>query len=164
MDLLQSKENAGPNDQPIWSYDDKETIMMRGLHILNMVNFTSSWIADANYGMAADIEHQTLLFPHRSLITGNSTTEETEEDEVWDNIAEEIVETCMIVVSPTKTGVQHFDLPELHVTGIQNTQRKDRYSAILLASYAARHYLSDKTIHDVDIYCGDWVDALVHSV
>lgn len=157
MDLLQSAENAGPNDLPIWLYNDKETAMMNGRHILDMVNFTSSWIADANYGMAADIEHQRLLFPFRTLRSG---TNSEEEDEVWDNINEQINETCMIVVTPTKTGVQHFDLPDVEqVEGMKTVQRKDRYSAILLASYAARTYLSEKTMREVAIFPGDWVDA-----
>ena len=50
---------------------------------------------------------------------------------------------CMIVVTATKTGVQHFDTPELPGSQqgtLKSYQRKDRYSAILLAAHAARNY------------------------
>ncbi len=53
---------------------------------------------------------------------------------------------CMIVVTATKTGVQHFDIPELpgsQQATLKHTQRKDRYSALLLAAYAARAYLTE---------------------
>lgn len=159
-DLLQSAENAQPNDMPIWRYDEKEHRMLHGLHILDVVNFTSSWIAEANYGMAADIEHQRLLFPLRGIDKSLDIDELKEIDDVWDNINEQINETCMIVVTPTKTGVQHFDLPETNIPGVQNTQRKDRYSALLLASYAARTYSQEKTFNDVNIFPGDWLENL----
>lgn len=156
MDLLQSAENAGPQDLPIWQFDDKDQMMLNGLHILDMVNFVPTWIANANYGMAADIEHQRLLFPSR----GHNNVVGDEQEEVWDNIAEQINETCMIVVTPTKTGVQHFDLPDTNIPGVQNTQRKDRYSALLLSTYAARSYLTEQTISNIDIAIGDWIEAL----
>lgn len=159
-DLLQSAENALPNDMPIWRYNEKEHIMLHGAHILDVVNFTSSWIAEANYGMAADIEHRRLLFPLRGIDKSSDDGEIQEMDDVWDNINEQIIETCMIVVTPTKTGVQHFDLPDTNIPGVENTQRKDRYSALLLASYAARTYTQEKTINDTNVPCGDWLENL----
>ena len=53
---------------------------------------------------------------------------------------------CMIVVTATKTGIQHFDIPELpssQQATLKHSQRKDRYSALLLASYAARTYITE---------------------
>jgi len=83
-------------------------------------------------------------------------------EDIWTEIDEQIKEMCMIVVTPTKTGVQHFDLPELP-TNQQGTlkkyQRKDRYSALLLSSYAARCYFSDSQ-KTIEPFTGGWVDML----
>lgn len=141
-DLLQNVEVIA-GDIPVWRYDDEEHARFEGIHILDMVNFVPSWIRDANYGLAADIEHKRLLFPHRDKAT---VTDDPEEDEVWAEISEQIIEMCMIVVSTTKTGVEHFDLPEIPTTEKQTisiTRRKDRYSALLLAAYAARTYITE---------------------
>jgi hypothetical protein len=75
---------------------------------------------------------------------------------------EQVKETCMIVVTPTKTGVQHFDIPELPASQqgtLKTYQRKDRYSALLLAAHGARAYFSEgqKTILPS---CGGWVDNM----
>lgn len=60
---------------------------------------------------------------------------------IWDNIESTIDETCAIERTVTPGGVERFDLPE---TGIQNeglnVKRRDRFSALVLASYAARVY------------------------
>lgn len=157
-DLLQNVEVI-KGDRPIWRYDDPEHAKFDGVHILDMVNFVPSWIRDANYGLAADIEHKRMLFPHRDAY---NSTDDTEEDDVWAEMDEQIVELCMITVSSTKTGVEHFDLPDLQTTEkstIQISRRKDRYSALLLAAYAARTYVSEgqKTFIPEP---GDWIDYI----
>jgi hypothetical protein len=144
-DLLQDAKFLEPGELPIWRYDEDDHIKFAGQHILDVVDFTPRWIRDANYGMAADIEHKTLLFPYRalSLETKEYDASEKAKDDIWYEIDEQIKETCMIVVTPTKTGVQHFDIPELPASQqgtLKTYQRKDRYSALLLASYAARTY------------------------
>ena len=65
-DLLQNVEILKKGEEPIWRYDDEEHMRFDGRHILGMVNFTPSWIGEANYGLAADIEHRRILFPHRA--------------------------------------------------------------------------------------------------
>lgn len=137
-DLLQRPELASNGEPLIWRFNEVEHRRYEGLHILDMVNFTPTWIAEANYGMAADIEHLKLLFPYRNLeVDVDETT-----DPIWDEMDEQINEMCMITVTATKTGVQHFDLPEIQTeASINLVQRKDRYSALLLASYAARSYM-----------------------
>lgn len=122
-----------------------------------MVNFAPAWIADANYGLAADIEHTRMLFPCRNK---NNASDDEIEDVVWAEMDEQIKEMCLIVVTATKTGVQHFDLPEVPTsekTTISTKQRKDRYSALLLSSYASRTYISEGQMEFTPIP-GDWVD------
>lgn len=165
-DLLQNKELFKPGEIPIWRYDDDEHARFEGLHILDMVNFSPAWIGDANYGLAADIEHQRILFPYRgdrSLIREQTDEKGNPvEDECWDEIEEQINEMCKICVTATKTGVQHFDLPELPTasqTTISVTQRKDRYSALLLSAYAARSYISQGQMSFTP-HVGGWADRL----
>lgn len=154
-DLMQNIELI-KGEKPVWRYDDPEHAKFEGLHILDIVNFTSTWIADANYGLTSDIEHKRLLFPHRSLAKSGE-----EEDIIWDEIESQISEMCMIVVTATKTGNQHFDLPQIPTSEkatINVQQRKDRYSALLLSSYAARTYISEGQKQFTPIP-GGWVDS-----
>jgi len=140
-DLLCDPNMLQPGEVPIWRFDDDETARYEGRHILEMVNFTPSWIGEANYSLLADIEHYRLLFPNRSR---DGLTDADHED-IWNEIDEQINEMCMIVVSATKTGVQHFDTPDIPSSQqgtLKSYQRKDRYSAILLAAYAARQFIS----------------------
>lgn len=157
-DLLQDEAFCEPGDQLIWRYNDDEHRRFNGQHILDMVNFAPGWIAEANYGLASDIEHRKLLFPYRGL---NSVDDTTEAEEVWAELEEQKDEMCKIVVTATKTGVQHFDVPELPSAQqgtLTSNQRKDRYSALLLSSYAARTYIVDNTIKNISPSFGMWVD------
>lgn len=160
-DLLQDPSLIGQGDRAIWRYDEDEHIKYEGDHILDMVNFTPGWIGEANYGLASDIEHRRILFPYRSS-TNETISEAHEEDETWDEIEEQIKEMCMITVSPTKTGIQHFDIPDLPTSQqatLKSYQRKDRYSAILLAAHAARSYLTEE-VRTVIPNIGGWASML----
>ena len=64
-DLLQNKELFNRGELPVWRYNDEEHARFDGLHILDMVNFSPAWIREANYGLAADVEHKRILFPFR---------------------------------------------------------------------------------------------------
>lgn len=163
-DLLQDESFLEPGQLPIWRFDDDEHKKYAGEHILDVVDFTPKWIRDANYGMSSDMEHKKLLFPYRALaVEGlNFDTSEAEKDEIWAEIDEQIKETCMIVVTPTKTGVQHFDIPELPASQqgtLKTYQRKDRYSGLLLAAYAARSYFQQEQ-RQVMPNTGGWADSL----
>lgn len=66
----------------------------------------------------------------------------------------------MITVTATKTGIQHFDLPEIQSESTINlVQRKDRYSALLLSSYAARTYMIEGAAN-ISPEPGFWADYL----
>ena len=168
-DLLQDETMIMPGEQAIWRFNDDEHRRFAGLHILDVVNFTSSWIGEANYGMAADIQHKRLLFPYRTLDVIKEFTAQDDkaalleaEEDVWIEIDEQINEMCMIVVTATKTGVQHFGMPELPASQqstLKTYQRKDRYSGILLASHAARAYMTEGQ-RTIEPNIGGWVDQL----
>jgi hypothetical protein len=158
-DLLHEDAFMEPGDQKIWRYNDDEEKRYAGAHILDVVNFAPTWISEANYSLAADIEHRRCLFPYRGL--GSEGTPEAEE--VWAEIEEQKDELCKIVVTATKTGVQHFDVPDLPTSQqgtLSSNQRKDRYSALLLAAHAARTYVTDNTIKNVIPSYGGWLDYL----
>jgi hypothetical protein len=166
-DLLQNAEILRAGEQPIWRYDDEEHMKFDGRHILDMVNFTPSWIGEANYGLAADIEHKRILFPHRvkgdiDIIKEDDSLKTGRIFEPWDEIEEQINELCKITMTFTKTGIQHFDLPEIpstQQTKISLVQRKDRYSALLLSTYAARTYINEGQM-TFEPFVGGWVDYL----
>lgn len=165
-DLLQNAEILRAGEEPIWRYDDDEHMRFDGRHILDMVNFTPSWIGEANYGLAADIEHKRILFPHREKndidIIDESDSIKGKMYEPWDEIEEQINELCKIVMTFTKTGIQHFDLPDIPTsqrTKISIVQRKDRYSALLLSAYAARSYINEGQM-TFEPFVGGWIEYL----
>lgn len=167
-DLLQNAEVLNKGEKPIWRFNDDEHLRFDGLHILEMVNFTPSWIGQANYGLAADIEHKRILFPYRGSNTDIDIIEEpdglknTKIFEPWDEIEEQINELCKIVMTFTKTGIQHFDLPSIPTaqqTKISMVQRKDRYSALLLSSYAAKTYITQGQM-SFEPFSGGWADQI----
>lgn len=165
-DLLQNKELFNRGEPPIWRYNDEEHLRFDGLHILDMVNFSPSWIGEANYGLAADIEHRRIRFPHRDTDTSIDIVSEEEARgtpyEPWYEIEEQINELCKIVVTATKTGIQHFDLPDIPTTQqtkISTLQRKDRYSALLLSAYAAKSYIAEGQMI-FKPFMGNWIEYI----
>lgn len=164
-DLLQNNEMFRHGEKPVWRYNDDEHARYDGHHILDMVNFTPSWIRSANYGLASDIEHERLLFPYRNAnaeidIINDNIDGDVFIHEPWDEIDEQINELCKIVVTHTKTGIEHFDLPEIPTaqkTTISLVHRKDRYSALLLAAYAARTYISEGQ-SVLEVFPGNWAE------
>lgn len=156
-DLLSEETMLQPGEAPIWKIDDDETARFEGLHILDMVNFNPTWLSEANYGLAADIEHRRVTFPYRT----SSVQSSEDHEKAWDEIDQQINEMCMIVVTATKTGIQHFDVPELpgsQQSTLKHSQRKDRYSAMLLSSYAARSYMQEGSRQQFP-EMGGWVDG-----
>ncbi len=166
-DLLQNAEILRKGEEPIWRCNDEEHMRFDGRHILDMVNFTPTWIGEANYGLAADIEHKRIQFPHRAksdidVIDETDGLVKGKIFEPWDEIEEQINELCKIVMTFTKTGIQHFDLPDIPTaqrTKISIVQRKDRYSALLLSGYAARAYINEGQM-TFEPFVGGWIEYL----
>jgi len=141
-DILQDPTNTPAGESLIWEANNKETASNIGLHILEMIGFNQDWISKANHGLRSDLENNRCLFPPTfvpGFLYGKSGRKED-----LDKILEEIKEakremTSIIVTATGHTGKEHFDIDKL--MGVDSVTRKDRYSAILLGSYAARHVM-----------------------
>lgn len=152
-------------DLPVYEIRDpdpknrKYTDDLPGLHILEIVQFASEWIMEANEGMKKDMEDKILLFPLiDSLALGVAGARDELEGRKGKNEDGEMVyltqdtleqnmleieklkdELATIVVTQTPTGVRRWDTPDHKVPGSKAGRlRKDRYSALLLANMGAR--------------------------
>ena len=94
-----------------------------GVQIQKLTKSEKQWIYDEVYGELNEDGDQKSLG-------------------VWDNIQHMCDETCTIVKKVTESGVELFILPPLSAQEKQgkltDKRRRDRYSALLLAAYAAR--------------------------
>lgn len=150
-EVLGDPVNCEIGELPIYQFVDpdkpKDDDMKDGLHILELVIPTNDYNSEANHSMLKDFETKSILFPAFDVIElakyieidrANDISIDTYEDLV-DEIEELKNEITTIVCTPTPTGKEHFDTPE--VKTLENKKgrlRKDRYSAILYANYYAR--------------------------
>jgi hypothetical protein len=122
MDLLED----GYNDyEPLIDRTDDDKRHMKGRHILEMVNFNPTWIADANFTTLAMLEDKKLLFPEPPK------GEQDALGRAYDNILTLKKQMLNIIVTQTGSGALHFDTPK-------KGQNKDLYSAIILAAHGCR--------------------------
>lgn len=175
-DLLCLKELIKTElDVPIWripeQLEDKSVMSAPGPKILDVVNWSSQWIATNAHSLSADISHKRVQFVNdpdlqdvcdqylrrypgletisdaeKNMIETDLMGKEDEdfnklEEGVWDNLNEMINEICAIERKVTPNGVEQFDLPRLsdQPEGL-DVRRRDRFSALVLAAYAARVY------------------------
>jgi hypothetical protein len=186
---LCKKQSDVPDGELIWvipeqmaKFCDKADISSPGYKILEMVDFSPSWISKAAHDVEACIEQCNILFPHRAdenkvydqylLHFGKSDLTEYETEKLqadlhglddWDadrmtkqygekltpslgimqHIDECVNETCAIVRTVTPgAATEKFDLPKLsdQPEGL-DMRRRDRWSALMLANYAAKVYM-----------------------
>jgi len=122
MDLLED----GYNDyEPLIDRTDDDKRHMKGRHILEMVNFNPSWIADANFTTLAMLEDKKLLFPEPPTSSADILAD------AYSNVLTLKKQMLNIVVTQTGSGVLHFDTPK-------KGQNKDLYSALILAAHGCR--------------------------
>jgi len=122
-DLL---EEGYGETEPIIDRGNQDHIHLEGRHILDMVNFNPTWIADANFTTKAMFEDKSLLFPDNP---SNSTNDLLAR--AYINIITLKSQLLNIVVTQTSTGILHFDTPTKHMN-------KDLYSALILGAHGAR--------------------------
>lgn len=122
MDLLEEGYN---NKEPILDRENPDNIHKDGRHILEMVNFSTTWISDANFTAKAMFEDRSLLFPELSVSASDMVAKAYKSVEVLKS------QLLSIVVTQTATGILHFDTPSKNMN-------KDLYSALILAAYGAR--------------------------
>lgn len=149
------KVKSDEGELPMWEWIDptkaKESDGEAGLHNIYMVNFSSAdYTRDANHGLKADFENKVLLFPffdaislaEASLIDASTTdgiTYDSLDDCIMD-IEELKDELSSIVMTQTPSGREHWDTPEIKLSGSKKGRlRKDRYSALLMANMLARN-------------------------
>jgi intein/homing endonuclease len=146
---LHDKNALEPGEQMLWEIMDdnarKDTDSEEGLHIIELVNFAKQeYTGNANHGMKKDFEEKNLLFPEYSpalLATYSSIKDKffEEMEDVINDIEELKNELTKIVVTVTANGRERFDTPEIKISGsTKGRDRKDRYSALLMANMLAR--------------------------
>ena len=105
------------------------------------------WLAGANHGLRKDFEDKTTIFPRFDSVTlGISNAEDGLKGRVFDTLEQCVMEIedlkdelTMIQMTQTSTGRDKWDTPESIVgTGKKGKQRKDRYSALIMANMSAR--------------------------
>lgn len=149
----------------IWDVNDElsylgglKTRPRPGRHILYLVNFTPSWISDANNNLLAAFEKGHLVFASGLEMVENISML----SESYLKFAEyqdiEFIsskrELSRIVVTLTKSGVPHWDTEG-------GRERKDRYSAILIAYDAIRLINEDALFNNRgDLAEGGWVGKM----
>jgi hypothetical protein len=131
-DLLEE----GYNDEvPIIDITNDNHKKMEGRHILEMVNFSPSWISDANYATLSLLEDKKLRFPEPP------TSASDVEAGVFEAINVLKSQMLNIVVTQKASGVLHFDTPK-------KGQNKDLYSAMILVGYGIRAIEKDSQVEE----------------
>ena len=168
MESLHDKDKIEDGEQAIWpTIDDdkpKDTDDQRGLHILEMCQFAKyEWLAGANHGLRKDLEDKTIIFPRFDAITlGISNAEDGLKGRVFDTLEQCVMEIedlkdelTMIQMTQTASGRDKWDTPDTIVgTGRKGKQRKDRYSALIMANMAARTIAQRPTPEAYQFYGG----------
>lgn len=186
--LCKKVDDVRPEDF-IWVIPDqmekftgnKQGMSAPGKKILEMVDFTNSWISQAAHGVESNIQQCHILFPDRADVdkvydqymrhfAKNDITDGEKfalQQDLWgiddweaeqlsantgekvkrafgvtQNIEECVNETCAIVRMVTPKGMESFELPKLaeQPEGL-DMRRRDRWSALMLANYAAKVYM-----------------------
>ena len=119
----------------------------RGLHIIEEINFQNAeFTSQANHSLKKAFEDRELLFPFIGSIElalaevddGDKQREDNTLQQCIYNFEELKTELVSIVHSETTNGREHFDVPEVKIgVGRKGRMKKDRYSALLMANYAA---------------------------
>ena len=151
-ETLHDSDKLEEGEFPIWpTIDDekpKDTDDQRGLHILEMCQFAKyDWLSEANHGLRKDFEDKAILFPMFDAVSiGISNAEDGLKGRVYDTLEQCVLEIedlkdelTMIQITQTSSGRDRWDTPDTVVgTGKKGKQRKDRYSALIMANMAAR--------------------------
>lgn len=122
-DLLEEGYNG---KSPIIDRTNEDHKHLDGRHILEMINFNTAWIQEANFTTLALLEDKRLMFPQPPV----ASTIDMEAIR-HENVEELKKQMLNIIVTQTAGGALHFDTPK-------KGQNKDLYSAIILAAYGVR--------------------------
>ncbi len=140
------------NEQAIWPViiegEEQDTDDKAGLHILHRINFADAkWVVYANGSLRFDMESKVLLFPAFDTITIGLSIEEDKQLNRSSDTLEDCVleiedlkdELTSITHTQTEAGRDKWSTPETkEANGKKGRQRKDRYSALLMANSVGR--------------------------
>lgn len=159
-------------DPFFWEKKDKPTDVLGGLHYVHMCQFANAeFTSKANHGMRQDMENRVLLFPHydsASLEIALAKDAEAKDEgaiRIYDTLEDCTVEIeelkdelCTIVHTHTTMGREKWDTPETQIVeggkSKKGRQRKDRYSALVLANMIARTIGLAIKVPETDCYGG----------
>jgi hypothetical protein len=151
--------------------DEEEFKTNDGLKIIEPIQFVNAeWLTKANFDMQSDIHHKRLMFPatylDEHLFRKYPETERIEH--IFGNIEECKRELMQIQLSVTEAGRHKFGIPKEieKQEGIDDDKilRKDRYCALLMASYLAHQYIASDVTHNKPIVYPDgfgWADMSI---
>jgi intein/homing endonuclease len=142
-DLLRDSRIMG--SYPLIFESASENKTATGRYILELVNPTSAWNLKANQDMQSDLHHRRVLFPAYGYVS-NDPTEIREAEDAEDEMRKMRMQLESIELSMTKNGFSHFDVPSRKISEGDAKRiirmRKDLFSALLLANYAANQMLT----------------------
>ncbi len=152
-DILASADLVKDDKDRIFDKNDDQYEKLRGRHIIELINYQGEWLRNANYDLQGDFDHKRFLFPYvtneEQYMDEDHAYEGSKIDEVgkvWQEIQDAKEEISAIVMTITgKSEIPHFDLPNAGENP-SDTRRKDRYSAVLIASDQARKLIMGKTL------------------
>jgi hypothetical protein len=169
-DLLKDQKYIEAGEQPIFNIEkeEEEAQWFMGQNILEVKDFSDyTWYRAANYSLQGDIHHKRLMFPGSYVdetIYHKYHFRESEIDDCFKEMQSMRLELAQIERTMKGSNREHFDLPEEQIKQAKEKgvmERKDRYSALLLAAHAARElqgYGEWKDRHD--FIGGDWLENL----
>lgn len=119
-DLLADETRYG--NRIILDINDEEYFGVEGNHILEMVNPSPNVNSECVWSTLNLLENSKLFF------AGYPTTGKEAEETAYESISELIKQLLAIVVTSTKSGQAHFDVPS---GGGHGVQKKDLFSAFI---------------------------------
>jgi len=130
------------DDLPLYDIDEEKYRGLKGRHIVRLIDFSSSWLEQANNDAYSMLQRRQMCFPSPDI--GAETRESALKDSVQATVEKLIAQILSIEPSQTKlAGRIRFDLPE---TGGGFVQHKDLYSAWLIGSHQIYTKLKADTI------------------
>jgi len=163
-------DNANPMkpDPFWWEAEKKPTDNESGDHFLHIINFAKpDFTSQANHGLKSDFESKITLFPaYDTSVLADAIAHDSligrEVDTLEDCVVEiEELKDELATIEHSQTTVQareHWDTPEVKKPGgKKGRQRKDRYTALVIANMLARaveHRLKGHDFNSVGGYAG----------
>lgn len=170
-EALHDTDKLGENELPIWQVIDpdpkkhKDTDSKKGLHILEMVQFSNArWVSEANHGLKKDLHDKALLFPYLDpALLGLSIEEDKQTNRLYDTLEDATMEIealkdelATIKHDETANGRETWSVPRS--SNQESKMRKDRYSALLMANMIARQIVRTEAVLTTETW-GCWAGA-----